>query len=158
MRIVVGGVSGVGKTTVAQALAMRIRAPFIDADDLHPAANVRKMSSGIPLDDDDRMPWLDAVGRALAANATVVIACSALRRRYRDRLREWVPDVVSVQLHAERTLLGARMIARSGHFMPASLLDSQLELLEPLALDEPGCIVDASDPVERVIERILGQL
>jgi carbohydrate kinase (thermoresistant glucokinase family) len=154
-RIVVGGVSGVGKTTIAQALAARLGAQFIDADELHPAANVRKMSAGIPLDDEDRAPWLDVVGRALASSTGVVVACSALRRRYRDRLRRWAPDAVIVQLVADRELLGARMMNRSGHFMPASLLDSQLELLEVLEREERGCVVDAGDPVELIVDRIM---
>lgn len=134
-RVVVMGVSGCGKSTVGSLLARRLEVPFLDADALHPPANVAKMSAGVPLTDEDRMPWLDAVARELAAPGSVVVACSALRRSYRDTIRATAPDAVFVHLQGLRDLLAARIAARLDHFMPASLLDTQLETLEPLAAD-----------------------
>jgi gluconokinase len=141
--LVVMGVSGSGKSTVGSALAAELRVPFVDADDLHPLANVEKMASGIPLTDDDRWPWLRLVGERLAgAGATgMVVACSALKRSYRDAIRAEAPGVRFVFLDASRALLEARVANRPTHFMPASLLDSQLAALEPLASDEPGITV-----------------
>lgn len=137
-RIVVMGVSGAGKSTVGAALADRLGAPFVDADDLHPPANIEKMRAGTPLVDADRMPWLDLVGVALAEAPApgVVVACSALRRAYRDRLRAVAPEVVFVALEGDPELLAERMGARPGHFMPATLLASQLALYESPAADE----------------------
>lgn len=151
------GASGSGKTTVGQALAARLGARFVDADDLHPAANLRKMTDGIPLDDIDRAPWLDAVGAQLAHPGTVV-ACSALRRAYRDRLRALAPDAAVVHLDAPRDVLAERMSRRAGHFMPSALLDSQLEALEPPAPGEGALIVDATLPVEELVDEITGWL
>lgn len=128
------GVAGSGKSTVGALLAARLGLPFVDGDALHPPANVTKMAAGLPLDDDDRAPWLDAVGERLASGG-VVVACSALRRAYRDRLREAAPAARFVLLHGTRELLAARLAARSDHFMPAALLDSQLATLE---LPTPG--------------------
>jgi carbohydrate kinase (thermoresistant glucokinase family) len=143
--LVVMGVSGSGKTTVGIALAAELGVPFIDADDLHPAANVDKMAHGIPLIDDDRWPWLRLVGEALAgAESTgLVVACSALKRVYREAILAASPGSRFVSLDASRQLLESRVANRPGHFMPASLLDSQLATLEPLALDEPGITVAA---------------
>jgi carbohydrate kinase (thermoresistant glucokinase family) len=137
-RIVVMGVSGAGKSTVGAALARRLGTPFVDADDLHPPANIRKMRDGIALVDADRMPWLDLVGEALAEASApgVVVACSALRRTYRDRLRAAAPDVVFVALEGDPELLAERMGARPGHFMPATLLASQLAAYESPGADE----------------------
>jgi gluconokinase len=150
-RIVVMGVSGVGKTEVGRRLAERLGLPFADADDLHPAANVAKMAAGIPLDDDDRWPWLDAVGAALAGRP-LVMACSALRRAYRDRIRAAAPGAVFVEIAVDPAVIRARMDARAGHFMPSSLLDSQLATLEHLAADEAGCVVDGSGAIDAVVE------
>ena len=137
--IVVMGVSGAGKTTVGIALAAALGVPFRDADDLHPAANVAKMAAGHALTDDDRMPWLALVGAELAAaSAGLVIACSALTRVYRASIRAAVPSTRFVFLDGSRDLLESRMKHRHGHFMPASLLDSQLATLEPLGPEEPG--------------------
>ncbi|QKJ18260.1 gluconokinase [Microbacterium hominis] len=148
--VVVMGVSAVGKSTVAGLLADRLGVDCTDADDLHPAANVAKMSAGIALDDHDRLPWLDAVGARLAqsgAEGGVALACSALKRAYRDRLRDACPQVVFVHLTGSRELLAARAAARVAHFMPPALLDSQLAALEPLEDDERGTVVDvAGDP------------
>lgn len=128
------GVSGSGKSTVGALLAARLGVPFVDGDALHPASNVAKMAAGIPLDDDDRAPWLDAVGARLAQGG-VVVACSALRRAYRDRLRDAAPAARFVLLHGNRDLLASRIAERVGHFMPAALLASQLAILE---LPTPG--------------------
>lgn len=155
MPLVVMGVSGSGKSTIAIALATELGGAFIDADDLHPAANVAKMSTGIPLTDDDRMPWLRVVGEAMAAETArgqlAVVACSALRRRYRDMLREAGGEVFFVQLDGPPELLAARITARTDHFMPPALLASQLALLEPLEADEPGAVVSIDAPVDRIV-------
>lgn len=151
--MVVMGASGSGKTTVGLALAARTGARFVDADDLHPAANLRKMTDGIPLTDADRGPWLDAVGAELAEPGTVV-ACSALRRTYRERLRTLAPDAAVVHLDAPREVLAERMARREGHFMPPALLDSQLETLEPPSAGEGALIVDATHTVDEIVDRI----
>lgn len=142
--VVVMGVSAVGKTTVASELAGLLGVPFVDADDLHPTTNVEKMRSGTPLADADRWPWLDRVGQTLAdgqAEGGIVVACSALRRAYRDRLRAACPGTVFVHLEANREVLARRAAARAGHFMPPALLDSQLATLEPLEADEIGVAI-----------------
>ncbi|MFI6657682.1 gluconokinase [Streptomyces sp. NPDC050523] len=152
--IVVMGVSGTGKTTVARLLAKRLDLPFADADDAHPPANIAKMVAGVPLDDADRRPWLEAVGRWLhereAAGTGCVVACSALKRRYRDTLRAACPGVFFLHLTAGHELLVQRLGHRSGHFMPPMLLDSQEAALEPLEPDEKGASLDAG-PTPAVI-------
>ncbi|MFK0040298.1 gluconokinase, GntK/IdnK-type [Paenarthrobacter sp. NPDC090517] len=151
--IVVMGVAGCGKSTIGAALAERLGAEFLDGDSLHPQANIAKMASGTPLNDDDRAPWLAEIGgRFPASNSSLVIACSALKRSYRDIIRSADPSVVFVHLHGSRELLNARMAARPGHFMPASLLDSQLATLEPLQDDEAGIIVDIAKSVEDIVD------
>jgi carbohydrate kinase (thermoresistant glucokinase family) len=157
-RLVVMGVSGSGKTTVGQALAGDLHIPFVDGDDLQPAANVRKMASGTPLTDEDRAPWLARVGEVLADAPGVVVACSALRRAYRDAIRAVAPDAVFVQLDLEPDELRARMRRRRNHYMPASLLPSQLATLEPVAADEDGVIVDASGAPDTVLARVRAAL
>ncbi len=138
------GVSGSGKTTVGQLLADRLGVPFEDADSLHSPANVAKMAAGHPLTDADRRPWLAAVGRALAAarETGMVMACSALKRAYRDAIRADAPTARFLELDGSRETLESRVGHREGHFMPASLLDSQLATLEPLQRDEPGERID----------------
>ncbi len=148
-RIVVMGVSGCGKSSVGIALAESLGARFIDGDDLHPEANKAKMGAGIPLDDSDRWPWLDLVGEALAPNT--VIACSALKRVYRDRIRAAAPGTFFVHLDGSREILEKRLGDRTGHFMPATLLDSQLATLEPLGSDEAGLVIDIDQPISQII-------
>jgi len=159
------GPSGAGKSVVGAALAERLaeRFPgvdFIDSDELHPAANVEKMRAGIPLGDADRWPWLALVGEALAApdGAGRVIACSALRRSYRDAIRAGCPDAVFVELVVPADELGDRVGARPGHFMPASLLASQLGALEPLHDDERGIRVENTGPLDEVVARVIAAL
>lgn len=144
------GVSGSGKTTVGERLAAALGLRFVDGDSLHPAANVEKMHAGIPLTDDDRWPWLDAVG-AVLAQGDVVVACSALRRAYRDRLRARAPFAL-VYLRGDRTLLAGRIGHREGHFMPASLLDSQLATLEEPSADEHAITLDVAATPEQLVE------
>ena len=155
--VVVMGVSGSGKTTVGAALADALGLPFVDGDELHPAANVAKMAAGIPLDDADRAPWLDAVGAVLAAGP-VVVACSALKRAYRDRLRAAAPALELVFLDGSRELLASRLVARPGHFMPASLLDSQLATLERPSPDERPVTVDIAAPVAEIVASLAERL
>lgn len=146
------GVSGSGKSTVGVALAATLGVPFEDGDDLHPAANLAKMARGEPLDDADRRPWLDEVGRWLARHADGgVIACSALRRAYRDQLRAHLPSADFLLLTGDPEVIARRQAARRGHFMPTSLLASQLQTLEPLGPDEHGVEVDVDQSVDEVV-------
>ncbi|OUE09660.1 Thermoresistant gluconokinase [Clavibacter michiganensis] len=160
--IVVMGVSGCGKTTVAGLLADALGGRFLDADDLHPAANVAKMARGVPLDDADRAPWLERVAEALALGGpgtTTVVACSALRRRYRDALRDGSGlDLELVHLAGGPDLLERRITSRTGHFMPPGLLASQLAALEPLDDDERGVMVDVAPPPAAVVRAALAGL
>jgi gluconokinase len=153
--LVVMGVSGSGKSTVGAALARRLGVPFADGDDFHPPANRAKMSAGVALDDGDRHPWLDAVGQWLAAHPDGgVMACSALTRKYRDRLRRAAFSVRFVHLAGSREVIAHRQSGRVGHFMPASLLASQFATLEPLQPDEPGVVVDVSQGVDALVEEL----
>jgi gluconokinase len=147
------GVTGSGKSTVGAALARRLGVPFGDADDFHSPANVAKMSAGIPLDDADRIPWLRSVGAWLAAQDDGAVAsCSALRRSYRDILRETAPGVAFVHLHGDRETVRRRVSGRAGHFMPSSLVDSQFDALEPLDPAERGVVLDLDAPLEDLVE------
>jgi carbohydrate kinase (thermoresistant glucokinase family) len=159
-RIVVMGVSGAGKTTVGSALAERLGLRFQDADDLHPDANVAKMAAGTPLDDADRAPWLAVVGDALAAadEPGMVMACSALKRAYRDAIRARAGDARFVLLTAPAEVLRERIGHRTGHFMPAALLDSQLATLEPLGADEHGITVDVSGTLDENVDAVVRAL
>ena len=154
------GVSGSGKSTVGAALAARLGIPFADADDLHPASNVAKMAAGNPLTDADRGPWLALVGAALAsASATgLVMACSALRRAYRDAIRSAAPGVVFVHLDPTRTVLDAQVRERANHFMPVALLESQLATLEPLEADEAGVVIRELAEPEMIAAAIADRL
>lgn len=140
-QLVVMGVSGSGKSAVGQSLATLLGISFVDGDDLHPSANRQKMASGIPLTDEDRWPWLEVIGQTLQDAAPVVIACSALKRIYRDRIREVAPDSYFILLQVPEEELEKRMRSRANHFMPPSLLRSQIDLLEPLEADETGIII-----------------
>lgn len=157
--IVVMGVTSCGKSTIGTAIADRLGAEFLDGDSLHPQSNIDKMASGTPLDDADRAPWLAEVGRRFAASDSgLVIACSALKRAYRDIIRHGDSSVVFVHLHGTRELLGSRMAARPGHFMPLSLLDSQLETLEELQPDEASVVVDIALPVQQIVDKAVAGL
>jgi gluconokinase len=147
------GVSGCGKTAVGQRLAGRLGVPFVDADDLHPPANVEKMRAGVPLDDADRAPWLQRLNarlrEAAAAREPIVLACSALKQRYRDALAEGVPGLRFVHLAASRAAIASRLAQRRHRYMPASLLDSQFAALEAPA---DAIVVDAEGPLEAVVD------
>lgn len=147
------GVSGCGKSTVGAALAELCNIRYVDGDDLHPAENKAKMASGTPLNDEDRAPWLAEVGRTLATSeGPVVIGCSALKRLYRDWIRREVPEPVRfIHLDAPKSVLATRVAHRPGHFMPAALLDSQFEALEPLDDDELGTKLDIAQPFDDVV-------
>ncbi|MUL45624.1 gluconokinase [Mycobacterium sp. CBMA293] len=156
--IVVMGVSGSGKSTVGAALAQRLRVPFADADDFHPPANIAKMSAGHPLNDDDRRPWLEAVGQWLGEHHDGgVMSCSALKYQYRVQLRGHCPDVRFLHLNGTPEVIGARQASRPGHFMPASLLASQFETLEPLRADEAGVVIDVGQNIDSIVEEYLSR-
>ena len=152
--IVVMGVSGSGKSTAGAALAQRLQVPFADADDFHPPANIAKMTAGQALDDDDRGPWLDAIGEWLTAHAVGggVMSCSALKRHYRDRLRLHTPDLEFVHLDGSHEVIARRQASRPGHFMPASLLASQFATLEPLEDDEHGLVIDVDQSIDTIVD------
>lgn len=151
--LVVMGVSAVGKTSVGIEIAHLSGGMFLDADDLHSPQNIAKMRAGVPLDDDDRGPWLEAVGARLRPR--VVMACSALARRYRDVLRRHAPDAVFVHLDVDLHRLSGQARNRTGHFMPPGLLTSQLEALEPLDPDERGFTVTVDAPPAVLAARAL---
>jgi len=157
--VVVMGVSGAGKSTTGEALARHLGWPFVEGDSFHPEANVAKMRAGIPLDDDDRAPWLRALADEIARNEALgrpsVMGCSSLKRAYRDILREGAPRVRFLHVHGPRELLESRLSHRAGHFFPAKLLDSQLAALEPLAADEDGAVVDMALSVEDQVRQAL---
>jgi gluconokinase len=160
--LVVMGVSGVGKTTLARALAERLGWTFEEGDELHPAANIAKMQAGIPLTDADRAPWLDAIGdwidQQLGASRSGVITCSALKRAYRDRIAKGRPQVSFVFIQLDQADVAARIAGRKGHFMPPSLLASQFADLEPPGPDEPVIVVDGAAPIPIQIEAVVRRL
>ncbi|MET9257352.1 gluconokinase [Streptomyces sp. NPDC048182] len=153
--VVVMGVAGTGKTTIGPLLAARLGVPYAEGDDFHPPANIAKMTAGTPLTDEDRRPWLDAIGGWAHGRAGLggVVSSSALKRAYRDRLRLAAPGVVFVHLTGSRELIADRMSHRQGHFMPTALLDSQFATLQPLEADEAGVAVDVAGSPEEIAER-----
>ncbi|MDH6140099.1 MULTISPECIES: gluconokinase [Kitasatospora] len=157
--VVVMGVSGSGKSTVGRLLAQRLMVPFVEADDLHPAANRAKMAAGHPLDDDDRRPWLrslaDWIREAADTGRGGVMACSALKRTYRDQFRLAGAGVWFLHLTLDRETADRRVAGRLGHFMPARLVGSQYDTLEPLQPDEPGLTVDATAAPQTIVEDAL---
>jgi gluconokinase len=158
--VVVMGVSGTGKSTVGGLLADALAVPYAEADAFHPPANIAKMTAGTPLDDDDRAPWLKAIGAWARDRAGLggVVSCSALKRRYRDTLRAAAPGLFFVHLDGERELIARRLGARADHFMPTTLLDSQFADLEPLQPDEEGVTLSVVAPAESVAARALEAL
>ncbi|MEU4672107.1 gluconokinase [Amycolatopsis sp. NPDC023774] len=154
--IVVMGVSGSGKTTVGEALAERLGVEYAEADTFHPKANIEKMTAGHALTDADREPWLQAIAHWIASHQESggVVSSSALKRRYRDELRAG-GNVWFLHLHGERDVLAERMQTRKGHFMPVSLLDSQLADLEPLQPDEPGEVFEITESPAALVEAAL---
>ena len=160
--MVVMGVSGSGKSTIASMLAHRLDWPFEDADWFHPPANVEKMQNGVPLTDEDRWPWLRAIAAWIdetrAAGQRGVVACSALKRSYRDILVDGRGDVRIVYLKGERERIARRMAARSGHFMPPGLLDSQFQTLEEPGPDENPIVVSIDARPREIVDAVLAQL
>ena len=153
--VVVMGVSGAGKTTIGKLLAERLGVPFIEGDDHHPPANVAKMARGVPLEDEDRWPWLDRLNELLKEHPRAVLACSALKEIYRKRLLAGVDDARIVHLQGDKALIAARLADRKHRYMPASLLDSQFEILEA-PLKAISC--DVSREPESCVERIVRQI
>jgi carbohydrate kinase (thermoresistant glucokinase family) len=160
--LIVMGVSGVGKSTIAEALNAHLRWPYKEGDELHPAANVEKMKHGIPLDDADRKPWLEAVKAWIDLRVTAgdpgIITCSALKRSYRDMLIDHRPNVRVLYLRADVPVLEAHLANRTGHFMPPSLLESQLRTLEEPAADENPITVQVDGSVEDTVQAILAAM
>jgi gluconokinase len=160
-RWVIMGVCGCGKSTVGTGLAQALGVSYIEGDKFHPAENVEKMSAGVPLTDDDRAGWLNALADQIR-NASdhgvgLVVSCSALKRRYRDLLRQADPALRFAHLHGPRDLIAARLAARTDHYMPPALLDSQLRDLEPLQADEAGLLLDIGQPPADLVARITGE-
>ena len=162
LHLVVMGVSGCGKTSIGRAVARALSLEFIEGDELHPPRNVALMAAGTPLTDADRADWLATIasrlGQAHAARRGLVVSCSALKRCYRDVLRAPCPGLRFVHLHGSAALLHQRMLARTGHYMPASLLDSQLATLEPPAADEGAISVDIGPSPDQVAATALARL
>lgn len=160
LQVVVMGVSGCGKSTVGAMLAGAMGLRYVEGDDLHPPRNVALMAAGTPLTDDDRADWLDAVATELGAvgSSGVVVSCSALKRSYRDRLRAAAPALQIVHLHGSPQLLGERLARRVHSYMPASLLQSQLDTLEPPQADERALVFDIVSPPEQIVRQLQRQL
>lgn len=156
--VVVMGVSGSGKTTVGRALAARLGVPYAEADEFHSRSNIDKMTAGTALTDEDRWPWLRAIAGWIGERAAAgggVVTCSALKRPYRDLLEAASTEVWFLHLDGSPALIATRIGARTGHFMPPALLNSQFADLEPLATDEPGLVLDVAAPAEELVESAL---
>lgn len=159
LRLVLMGVAGCGKSSVGAALGPVLGAAYLDGDDLHPAGNIAKMQAGIPLTDADRAPWLAEVGALLAPPGRRIVGCSALKRAYRDLIRDRAgAPVTFVHLAGSRELIAARMAARTGHFMPTALLDSQFATLEPPGADEGAVTVDIALPLPDLVAALVARL
>jgi len=158
MKIVVMGVTGCGKTTIGIALAEALGIEFIDSDVLHSEANKTKMSSGIPLTDSDREPWLQEVSKALQSHESIVVACSALKKSYRSTILAGAPTTKFVHLSGSQELIFARLSERSHHFMPIGLLDSQFQTLEHLDDTESGKVFEISKPVNQIVNDVTAWL
>ncbi|WP_095091458.1 gluconokinase [Mesorhizobium sophorae] len=160
--IVVMGVAGCGKSAVGTALAATLGAIFVEGDQLHPPENVARMASGEPLTDQLREGWLDAIGERIVMSVGqgegVVAACSALKRSYRERLSSFCPEIVFLYLKIDAATARRRVASRKGHFMPASLVDSQFAILEPPAADERALTLDARRPVDELVAATVGQM
>ncbi len=157
-RIVVMGVSGCGKSTLGQALAAQLGVRYVEGDELHPPRNVTLMAAGTPLTDEDRHGWLHAVAAELAADGGAVVSCSALKRSYRDLLRQQAPTLRLIHLTGPAAVLEQRLQARSGHYMPASLLPSQLQTLEPPGADENAIVLSITEPPDQLLSEAVLRL
>ena len=160
LKLIVMGVAGAGKSTVGLAVAKALNATYFEGDDLHPRANIQKMSKGIPLNDEDREPWLQMVGEALAkASTSMLVGCSALKRRYRDIIRATAGEkTLFLYLAGTNEIIRERMSHRLGHFMPLSLLESQFRDLEPPESDENAVTVDVDQPLDHLVDEIVTKL
>jgi gluconokinase len=160
--VIVMGVTACGKSSVGEQLAARLGWPFLEGDTLHPPANIARMRAGQPLDDADRTPWLAAIGTwidaRIGAGESSMVACSALKRSYRDALRTGRPGVRFAWLRVDRAELQRRLQQRRHHFMPAALLDSQLDTLEPPQADEPAIVIDAAGSIDDIVDALHRQL
>lgn len=158
MKIVLMGVTGCGKTTVGTALAEKLGITFIDSDHLHSEANKKKMSSGIPLNDSDRQPWLQAVSDTLLRYENIIVACSALKKSYREKILAGAPTAHFIHLVGSQELISSRLSKRSHEFMPIELLDSQFEILEPLEQSEAGKVIEISQSIREIVDEITAWL
>jgi gluconokinase len=158
MYFIIMGVAGSGKTTIASKLASRLTLPFKDADSFHPPENVAKMSRGEPLNDDDRQPWLEAIVDYINTHENVVVTCSALKQKYRTTLKKAKPQGRIIYLHGSEELIFSRMSARKDHFMPLSLLKSQLATLEIPTSDENILTVSIEGSEDEIVDRIVNKL
>ena len=157
-QLVVMGVSGCGKSTIGRMLASALKLPYVEGDELHPPRNIALMAAGTPLTDDDRDAWLAAVAARISDAGGIVISCSALKRRYRDRLRQASSQLRFIHLHGSPELLASRMTQRQGHYMPASLLQSQLHTLEVPGADEAALAADIAAAPQDIVASLCAQL